>query len=123
MKLVYEYEQIHCTLMMAKVRITPKRFVSISRLELFAAFLAVKISALIKKDLVVGNLKEYFWTDNRFVLGYIANDFRGFKIFVANRVQPSHEYSSANQWSYIPSEDNLVDYSPRGMTIKYFQHH
>ena len=41
MKLVYEYEQIHCTLMMAKVRITPKRFVSISRLELFAAFLAV----------------------------------------------------------------------------------
>ena len=41
---------IDSTLMMAKGRVTSRRFVSISRLELVTAVLAVKISASIKKE-------------------------------------------------------------------------
>ena len=40
---------IYCTLMMAKARVTPTRFVSIPRVDLVTAVLVAKISALIKK--------------------------------------------------------------------------
>ena len=42
-------------------------------------------------------LTEYLWTDSEVVLGYIANDSRPFKTFVANRVQAIQEYSTPNQ--------------------------
>ena len=41
---------LYRTLMMAKARVTPRIFVSISRLELVTAVFEVKISALIKRD-------------------------------------------------------------------------
>ena len=87
-------------------------------LELIAAVLAVKISALIKKELEMKELTEYFCTDSKVVLGYIANDSRAFKTFVANRVPAIQECSSPKQWNYIPSEDNPADDASRGMSFK-----
>ena len=40
--------------------------------------------------------------------------------FVANRVQAIQEFINANQWSYIPSEDNPADDASRGMAYKNF---
>ena len=37
---------------------------------------------MIKKELQLQEFDEYFWTDSRVVLGYIANDTRAFKTFV-----------------------------------------
>ena len=72
--LVGEYGHINFTLIMAKARVTPRRFVSIPQLELVATVLAVKISALIKKELEMEELTEYFWTNGKVVLGHIAKD-------------------------------------------------
>ena len=82
---------------MTKARVTRRKFVSIPRLDHVVAVLAVKISALIKKELEMEELTEYLWTDSEVVLGYIANDSRPFKTFVANRVQAIQEYSTPNQ--------------------------
>ena len=87
LKVVYENENIHCSLIMGKSRVAPKKSVSIPRLELVATALSVKISNMIKKELQLQELDEYFWTDSRVVLGYIAIDTRAFKSFVANRVK------------------------------------
>ena len=106
--------------MMDKARIVPARFVSTPRLESFTAVLAVKISALIKKELEMEELTEYFSTDNKVVLKYIVNNSRVLQIFVANSVQAIQEYSSVNQWSYILSKDNPVDGVSRGMESNYF---
>ena len=35
-------------------------------------------------------------------------------------MQVIQEYSSANQWNYIPSEHNPADDAPRGMALKIF---
>ena len=51
-----------------------------------SALLSVKISKMIKIELQLQELDEYFWTYSRVVLGYIANDARAFKTLVANRV-------------------------------------
>ena len=71
---------------MGKVRVAPKKFAPIPTLELAAAVLSMKISNMMKKELQLQELDEYFWTDGRVVLGYIANDTTAFKTFAANRV-------------------------------------
>ena len=58
-----------------------------SRMELVAATLLVKISVLLKKELQIPIKKEIFWTDSEVVLAYIRNEAKRFKIFVANRIE------------------------------------
>ena len=52
-----------------------------------AATLAVKVLALLQKELQLLNVKETFWTDSEIVLEYIQNESRKFKVFVANRIE------------------------------------
>ena len=60
-------------------------------------------------------MKEAFWTDSQTVLGYIANESRKFKIFVANRAEMIKEDSDPTQWFYVSSKENPADYSSRGV--------
>ena len=50
-----------------------------------------------KKDLKLEKIKEWFWTDSRAVIGYIKNDSRRFKTFLANRVQKIRENTDVQQ--------------------------
>ena len=50
------------------------------------------------------------------VLGYIRNEAKRFKIFVANRVQLIRKKSGVNQWRYIETKNNPVDYTSHGLT-------
>ena len=84
--MVNEIGRIQCNLSLGKSRLVPSKFISIPRLELNAAVLSVKI-CLLKKELKIGEIKEWFWTDNKVVIGYIKNDAQRFKTFVAKRVQ------------------------------------
>ena len=88
---------VNCSLLLGKSRVVPKTFVSMSRLELNAAVLSVKIACLLKKDLKLEKIKEWFWTDSRAVIGYIKNDSRRFKTFLANRVQKIRENTDVQQ--------------------------
>ena len=45
--------------------------------------LSVKMACLLKKGLKLGEIKKWFWTD-KVVIGYIKNDVRRLKTFVAN---------------------------------------
>ena len=78
---------------MGKSRVTPKKYVTIPRLELVAAVLSVKIAALIRRELDIEWKNETFWTDSKVVLGYKNNNNKKFKIFFANRIQQIHEGS------------------------------
>ena len=105
---------------MGKVRVAPKKFAPIPTLELAAAVLSVKISNMMKKELQLQELDEYFGTDGRVVLGYIANDTTAFKTFAANRVHMIQENSNVEQWKYIPSKENPADDASRGMNFQKF---
>ena len=94
LRVVDENENIQCSLIMGKAKVAPKKFVSIPKLELVAAVLSVKTSNMIKKELQLQQLDEYFWTDSRVVLGYIANDTKAFKTFVVKRVHMIQENSN-----------------------------
>ena len=66
LRLVDEQGQVHCSLALGKARVTPLCQVSIPRLELTAAVLKHS------------NIAEYFWSDSKVVLGYIASEARCF---------------------------------------------
>ena len=53
--------------------------------------------------------QEYFWTDSKVVLGYIANERRQFHVFVAIRVQEIQENTTVDQWKYVESKQNPAD--------------
>ena len=100
---------------MGKSRVAPKKYVTIPHLELVAAVLSVKILALIRRELDTEWKNETFWTDSKVVLGYINNNTKKFKIFVANRIQQIHEGSNVSQWRYVPSKMNPADDASHGL--------
>ncbi|XP_028314916.1 uncharacterized protein LOC114470784 [Gouania willdenowi] len=108
--------EIHCLLIIAKARVAPTKLTTIPRLELTAAVVSVSVSNILKEELCY-DVKEYFWTDSKVVLGYINNDARRFHIFVANRVQKIRQSTSPSQWFYVPSEVNPADSASRGVTV------
>ena len=72
---------------MDKCRVTPIKYISIPRLELVAATLSVKISVMLRKELQFPDLEDMYLTDSEAVLGFITNQSKRFKIFVANTVE------------------------------------
>ena len=60
MRLVDQKDMIYCGLAMAKSRVTPIKFVSISRLELAAAAVSIKVSVMLRKELTIhSKIEEY----------------------------------------------------------------
>ena len=64
-RMVDEKDRVHCSLLLGKSRVVPKKFISIPRLELNAAVLSVKVACLLKKELNFGEVEEWFWTDRK----------------------------------------------------------
>ena len=101
---------------MGKSRVAPTKYTSIPRLEPAAAVLSIKVTGMIKKELAIEEVSEYFWTDSQVVIGYIINSKRRLKIVVANRLQQIKKYSNPAQWNYVTSNMNPVDYASRGLS-------
>lgn len=114
-------DNIHCVLLIGKARMAPLTVVTISRLELTAALLSVKMSEFLKRELNLPVNREFFWTDSRVVLGYIANEARRFHIFVANRVQMIRQSTDSSQWFYVQFKDNQADHASRGLSASELQ--
>ena len=87
---------------------------SIPRLELAAAVVAVKLNCLIRSELEYPIHDTIYWTDSTVVLQYIHNESRRFHTFVANRVAMIHEESTPRQWRHVGTCVNPADIASRG---------
>ena len=115
LRMVTDRDEVHCSLVMAKSRVTLLKPVTVPRLELTAAVVSTKISTFLQKELRYDNIPEVFWTDSKVILGYISNDVRRFHTFVANRVQVIRDRTSPDQWNYVDTKDNPADDASRGL--------
>lgn len=118
LRVINESNDVHCSLLMGKSRVSPTKVTTIPRLELSAAVVAVRTSEMLRNELEIQDLQEYFWTDSTVVLGYINNDARRFQVFVANRIQRIKSSTKPEQWFHVASEDNPADHASRGLTAE-----
>ena len=107
-----------CSLLMAKSRLAPIKTITIPRLELSAAALAVKMDRLIRAELDIKLCSSWFWTDSSIVLSYIQNIDKRFQTFVANRIAIICEGSSPSQWRHVRTELNPADDVSRGLSFE-----
>ncbi|KAL5011234.1 hypothetical protein ScPMuIL_011683 [Solemya velum] len=118
LRLVNDKNQVHCSLVIGKARVAPLKVVTIPRLELTAATVSVKMSNMLRAEMNLKDVKEYFWIDSQIVLGYINNDARRFHVFVANRIQQIKNSTEVKQWRYVNTENNPADHASRGLHAK-----
>ena len=116
LRTAHENGEINSVFLFAKSRLAPLKRVTIPRLELTAAKLAVKIDTMLKEELEIKLQKSVFWTDSTSVLRYINNKDKRFHTFVANRITAIHEGSDPEQWKYVPTKSNPADDASRGMS-------
>ena len=102
---------VHCSLVFSKARVTPSKVITIPRLELNAAVVAVKIGNVLKNEMRE-DYDHHFWTDSQIVLRYISNDaIRGSRSMWPITFSTS-DSTTSNQWHYIQSRDNPADHAP-----------
>ena len=111
-----EAGNISVALVMGKSRVAPLKVTTIPRLELVAAKVSVKVAALVKEEIKVENLEEFYYTDSEIVLGQLNNTEKRFRTFIANRVRTIRTYTSVSQWRHVSSKHNPADLSSRGMS-------
>ena len=116
-RIVDENGSIHCSFLVGKARLAPSKKTTIPRLELTAATVAVRIGRSMAKELDLEPEEISYHTDSTSVLHFISNSSRRFPIFIANRVQFIQDFSTKEQWQYVPTKHNPADLASRGSSI------
>ena len=117
LKMTNENGGIHCSFVIGKSRVTPLKKLTIPRLELSAATIAVKLDKMIRRELEMDIVESVFWTNSTSVLCYIRNEDKRFHTFVANRISAIHDGSKPDQWRYVDTKLNPADDASRGISI------
>ncbi|XP_070547636.1 uncharacterized protein [Ptychodera flava] len=118
--LIHKDERRHCAFLMGKARVEPPKKITILRLELTAATVAVRMNRMLAEELNIKNDKVSFWTDRTSVIKYCANETSQFYIFVANQINITHGGSDSKQWKYVDTKYNQADDASRGLTAVIF---
>ncbi|XP_070569455.1 uncharacterized protein [Ptychodera flava] len=105
---------------MGKARVAPLKKITIPRLELTAATVAVRMNRMLEEELDIKNTRIYFWTDSTSTIKYCANETSQFHTFVANRINIIREGSDSKQWKYVDTKSNPADDASRGLTVDKF---
>ena len=116
-RFVFSTGEVHVSLLMSKSKVTPMKKMSIPRLELEAAVMAVKLNMRLREELDIRISNSHFWTDSEVTLKYIANESRRFHTFVANRVSFIRQFSEVHHWHHVSGQENVADLISRGCCV------
>ena len=113
----YEDKSITTRLVGSKTQLSPLKAMSIPRLELMGAVIGLRLTKQISAALEIPFSPATFWVDSMNVVYWIHGQSRNYKPFVSHRVGEIHKQSDPNQWRYVPTKQNPVDFGTRGLTV------
>ena len=94
------------------------RHLSIPRLELPAAVMAVSLKEQIAKEHEMKISSCSFWSDSTTVLHWIHSSYRKQQVFVANRVAEILDTTDVSQWKHVSGINNPADIGTRAINIE-----
>ena len=100
-----------------KCRVAPMRHLSIPRLELQAASVAVRLKEQIVKEHETKIHNCNFWSDSTTVLQWIHSSHRKQQVFVANRVAEILDTTNVSQWNPLSGINNPADIGARAINV------
>lgn len=115
LRLVNEENQVCCYLVINKARVVPLKKTTVPRLELAAATVSAKMSEFLREELPYPDVREYYCTDSKIVLGYVQNEARRFHVCVVNRVQQIRNGTVPSSRLYVNTESNPAEHASRGL--------
>jgi len=118
LRLTSKQGSIHCSLLIGKCRLSPLKVLSIPKLELTAAVLAVRLDIMVRKELRFDACTSTFWSDSTAVLQMIKNSKKRFPVFIANRLSVIETHTNPESWRHVPSQLNPADLASRGCSAK-----
>lgn len=113
-----DINQIIVRLVTAKSRVAPLKYMSIPRLELMGAVIGARLTETLKTSLKIPIRKTTFWSDSTCVLAWIHSDHRKYRPYVAARIGEILETTSASDWRYVPTGQNVADQATRMKLIQ-----
>ena len=102
---------------MAKSRVVPAKQTTVPRMELTAAVVSAEVTALVKEELDMPITSESYWVDSTISLGYIQNETKRPRTYIANRQNKILQLTSKEDWNHIDTKVNPADYASRGLTV------
>jgi len=115
---IEEKSNIRCHLLFSKPHVAPLKTLTLPRLELQGAVMAVRMQQTIKREFELEFEETHFWTDSMLNLQYLANEHKRFKVFIGNRIAEIYKHSEIDQWHYVPGKLNSADLASRGGCIE-----
>ena len=109
----HQGQVVAVTLITAKARVTPTKTESVSRLELAACMIGIRLGLTVANTMDIDKSTITFWTDSTNCLYWIKSPSSELKTFVANRVGEVHTHSKPSQWRHIPTDLNPADIPTR----------
>ena len=65
----------------------------------------------------IQGMEEFYWSDYQVVLGYLKNDIKQIKVFVANRVLLIRDHLYIDQRYYGNTAESPADFASRGLDV------
>lgn len=111
-------DEVDVAFVAGRTRCAPIKMLSVPRLELQAAVLAVRLrTAIMQCHADVDVARTVFWTDSRCVVQWVRSDHRRYKPFVAHRIAEILSESTQAEWRWVPTKSNVADDATRAHNV------
>ena len=106
-------EEVFVSFVVGKCRVAPMRASTISKLELLAVLIGMRICTAVKSFLPFNLERCFFWSDSSTVHHWIDSSRKKLPVFVANRVAEVLDNTTVDHWRFFPGVLNPADLGTR----------